>query len=242
MRIGAIVQARMSSRRLPGKVLVPIAGRPLLQYTLERLSRCRSLAQVAVATTRGSDDDAVAGFCIGRDVPCWRGPSENVALRFREAAEALELDAFVRVCADSPLIDTALVDRAVRAFRGRGRGRGRRVDLVTNIHPRTFPPGQSVEVVDSRVFARAVEAMTEPAHREHVTRCFYEQPERYRIHNIESGRDYGQARHVVDTPEDLARIEALIETLERPHWQYGLDDLVSATTLPGRVVDLREVS
>ena len=137
----------------------------------------------------------------------------------------MKLDAFVRVCADSPLIDAALVEQAVAVFRSR------RFDLVTNVHPRTLPPGQSVEVVDTRVLTAAIPMMTRPEHREHVTSYFYDNASRFRIHNIASDREYGDLRLVVDTPEDFSAIQAITRRFDRPQWTYGLDDIVQLTRL-----------
>ena len=119
MRIGAIIGARMSSSRLPGKVLRPVRGRPVLQYLLERVDRADGLDRVAVATSVHASDDPILGFCRGCPVACVRGALDNVAQRLADAAWSLELDAFVRLTADSPLIDSALISRAVAEFRRR---------------------------------------------------------------------------------------------------------------------------
>jgi spore coat polysaccharide biosynthesis protein SpsF len=219
MRIGAIIQARMGSGRLPGKVMASLGGRPLIQYALERAGRCPSLATVAVATSREGMDYPIVDLCRRLGVPCIRGPLEDVAERFRQAAEMLALDAFVRLCADSPLIDPALIERAVGIYLARS------PDVVTNLHPRTFPHGQSVEVVARDVFEAAVPRMRRPEHREHVTRYFYDHADRYRIHNLKSTRDYGSLRLAVDTPEDLERLRELVGQFVRPHWEYRLDEL-----------------
>ncbi|MHC4416726.1 MAG: cytidylyltransferase domain-containing protein [Planctomycetota bacterium] len=220
MRIGAIIQARMSSRRLPGKVLMPVAGRPLLEYLLDRVEMCGEIVGTVVATSVGEHDDPIAAFCREFAVPCTRGPLDNVAQRFASAAAFFQLDAFVRLCADSPLVDTELISRAVREFRAR------EVDLVTNVFPRTFPPGQSVEVVDARVFAAAVAAMDDPDDLEHVTRYFYDHADRYRIWNMPSDHLPRDVSFAVDTRADLERFEAVVAALERPHWSYGLAELI----------------
>ncbi len=212
----------MASTRLPGKVLLPVAGRPVLQFLLERVARSTGLDEAIIATSVERDDDAIASFCRTRRVPCVRGPLENVAARFQMAAESHGLDAFIRLCADSPLLDPALVSRAVGEFRAR------EVDLVTNVFPRTFPPGQSVEVVGTRVFAEAVDTMDRPEHREHVTAFFYDNAARHRIWNIASGRDYGDLSFAVNTMADLEAFAALVATFDRPHTDYSLQDLVAA--------------
>ena len=125
----------MSSRRLPGKVLRPLAGQPTLQYLLERLARCEQVDRVIVATSTESSDDPVAAFCESAGTLVHRGPLEHVAARFGETVERFGLDAFVRVTADSPLLDQRLVDRGVALYRDG------EFDVVTNVFPRArFPP------------------------------------------------------------------------------------------------------
>ena len=219
MRIGAIVQARMSSTRLPDKVLRRVRDRPVLQYLLERLQRCDGLERVSVATSVNPSDEPIEKFCLEFGVSCCRGPMDDVARRCAEAAASHGLDAFVRLCADSPLLDPALVDGAVAQYRSRA------VDLVTNVFPRSFPPGQSVEVIRTSELVRAVHVMTSADDRQHVTRYFYRHADRYRIHNICSDMDYGDLVLAIDTPGDLHRFETLVAGFERPHWEYGLREL-----------------
>lgn len=230
--IGAVVQARMSSARLPGKVLSPIAGKPVLDYVLERLDRSDALDTVAVATSVEASDDAVAKHCERLGVPVHRGPLENVAARFAEAAERFGLDAFVRVTADSPLLDQRLVDRGVALFQAgvRAGGRAKGHDIVTNVFPSTFPSGQSVEVVSSEAMRTALGEMNEPDELEHVTLHFYRHPERYEIENFTSqtdeGGDDGELDMSLDTEEDAALIEAMIARMDKPHWEYTSAQLV----------------
>ncbi len=220
MRIGAIIQARMSSRRLPGKVLADVHGQPLLQYLLERLERCGELEVIVVATSTDPGDDPIQMLCDERDVACFRGSLENVAERFREAAKRHGLDAFARLCADSPLLDPALVDQAVASYRSGG------LDLVTNVIGRSFPPGQSVEVISVQVFAEAVPQMSRADHREHVTSYFYDHDKDFRIKAIRCEHDCGDANFAVDTPADLERVTCLISAMDRPQWTFGLEELV----------------
>lgn len=207
----------MNSERLPGKVLREVCGRPLLAYLVERLAGCRD-APTIVATSTSEHDDAVAAFCAAAGVLCHRGPEDDVASRCAEAAERFGLTAFGRVSGDSPLLDPVLVDRAVTLFRRD------EYDLVTNVRPRTFPPGQSVEVVRVDAFLAALPSL-EAQQREHVTQHLYDAGLGLRIANFAADRDYGDLRLAVDTEEDLERIEALVAAMERPHWEYGLDEI-----------------
>ena len=195
----------MSSRRLPGKVLKNLAGKAMLQWTLERLESSKFLGKVVVATSLDSGDDAVEEFCLSQNIKCYRGPLENVAQRFAEVATLEKAESFVRVNGDSPLIDPEIIDEAVAIFRMTN------ADLVTNTMVRTFPKGQSVEVLKSGHFFELCESMTEPEDQEHVTKVFYKNPGNHRIVSFTSGIDAGHAQMSVDTPDDFAVVERLIQ-------------------------------
>ncbi|UGS38723.1 cytidylyltransferase domain-containing protein [Capillimicrobium parvum] len=214
--IEAVVQARMSSRRLPGKVLRPLHGRPALQYIFERLARCERIDGFALATSVQPEDDAIAGFCAAQGVACFRGPLEDVAQRYLLAADARGLDAFVRITGDSPLIDHALVDHGATLFAEGG------ADVVTNVFPRsTYPSGHSLEVVDVAAFRSAYARMTEPDELEHVTRYFYTHPDDWRIRNFTQPADEGRLDVSLDTEADAELIEAVLARMDRPHWDYS---------------------
>lgn len=226
MSVGAVVQARMGSERLPGKVLMDLAGRPALDYLLERLAHADTLATVIVATSTEEADDAVAEYCERSGVRCHRGPEGDVARRLLEAAQDAGLDGFARVNGDSPLLDQALVDRGVALF-----GQGE-CDLVTNVLPRSFPRGQSVEVIRTVAFANALERLREPGDREHVTAGLYREPGGLVIENFDAGAesvgaDGGDVRLVLDTAEDAQLIERVLRAMERPHWSYGWHEVLA---------------
>lgn len=220
MKMGVIVQSRMGSERLPGKALVRIAGKPLLQYVLERLERCTMLDAVVVATSTASEDDAIVQFCQGWGAKCCRGPLNDVAGRFLGVLEQNDWEAFVRIAGDSPLLDQRLVDRGVKLFCGGN------FDLVTNVWPRSYPCGQSVEVVATKILKQTHERMKKPNDREHVTRFFYQHEREFKISNFKSARNYVGWRLVVDTADDLKKVEALVQRMTKPHWMYTVDELV----------------
>jgi spore coat polysaccharide biosynthesis protein SpsF (cytidylyltransferase family) len=219
MRIAAIVQARMSSRRLPGKVLTEVAGKPLLHYLHERLIHCRDIDGIIVSTSTDPSDDPVALFCMRHDIPFFRGSLNHVAQRFQETVEAFGLDAFVRVNGDSPLLDPHLIDHAVTLFRAG------EADLVTNVFPRTFPPGQSVEVVRGSVFREICPRLDDPQDQEHVTRFFYLHPDDFKIVNFRAAEAYAPMHLAVDTPSDLERFRSMVQHMTKPHHLYTLDEL-----------------
>lgn len=212
-----VVQARMGSQRLPGKVLSPIGDRPMLGLLLDRLARCTAVDGVAVATSDQASEDPVADYVAGRGVPVIRGPLDDVAGRFLVAARELGAQAVVRVSGDSPLMDPAVVDRAVRLFDAD-------CDLVTNVRPRSFPPGQSVEVVRVTALDAAHPRMDADA-REHVTPRLYDPSEGLRIRHFAAERDYGALRLTVDTPEDLEFVRALVQRLGDDASSCDLDEI-----------------
>ncbi|MDQ7834242.1 MAG: NTP transferase domain-containing protein [Humidesulfovibrio sp.] len=213
----AIVQARMSSSRLPGKSLALIQGNPLLAYLFENLKLSASLDAVVLATSSAPSDDPLAALASRHGVQAVRGDLMDVSARFLRAIIAHPCQAFVRICGDSPLLDPRLVDEAITLYRQGG------ADLVTNVLRRTYPKGQSVEVINTQAFRRAEAAMTDPMDREHVTRYFYTRADEYRIRSFESGGKFGAVNFCVDTAEDLERISALIARFvpgaRRPSWR-----------------------
>lgn len=217
--IGAIVQARMSASRLPGKVLHPIAGKPMLLYLLERLQRCDALDAIVVATSTQDSDDAVQLFCNEQHINCVRGPLEDVSGRFAGVLEMFSFEGFVRVNGDSPLLDPYLIERGVELFLSM------EADIATNVRPRTFPRGQSVEVIRSATFLEAYPRMVQEGRTEHITEHFYAHPDEYVIHNFRADPPWKDVRLVVDTPEDLMVVEGMVNRMDQPHWTYHLDDL-----------------
>jgi len=216
----AVVQARMSSTRLPGKVLRPIRGKPMLLYLIEKVVRCPSLDDLIVATSSDESDDVLAASCARWKIPCYRGSLSNVASRFKEILDQRAPYGCLRVNGDSPLLDGALMDRAVGVFLGE------EWDLVTNVQVRTYPKGQSVEVFRADAYRKAFAKMEREEEWEHVTRHFYVHPHSYRIHNIHSGRNYGRIQLSVDTPGDMTLIEGILSRMTRPHWEYRLEDVL----------------
>jgi spore coat polysaccharide biosynthesis protein SpsF len=211
----------MSSHRLPNKVLADLGGRPLLAYTVERLQRCTAISGITIATSDHPEDEPVAALAARLGVRTTRGPLDDVLARFIAAARAATAEAVVRVSGDSPLIDPAVVDRVVARFQDGG------CDLATNVHPRSFPKGQSVEVITRAALERAAAATTDPEDHEHVTRYFYRHTDVFRIRNVAAPRDLSAVQFSVDTEADLTLVRRMVGAMDRPHWTYGLDELLA---------------
>ena len=221
MTAGVIVQARLSSRRLPGKMLHELAGRPLIDCVLSRVSEVVGSGRVVVATSSEASDDRLATFCLDRGADVFRGSLLDVAERMHSAAQWAGLERFVRVSGDSPLIHPALIDRALALAEAAD------ADVATNVFPRSFPKGQSVEVLRTAAVAVARERMVEAEDREHVTTHFYDDPTRWRISTFRNERDLSHLNMCVDTPADQARLSTFIAA-NPSCWAMSAVDLMHA--------------
>jgi spore coat polysaccharide biosynthesis protein SpsF len=204
-----IIQARMGSSRLPGKVLKDVHGMPLLIREIVRVRRAQSLGQVIVATTVDPEDDPIAEFCRRQGVPFYRGDPLDVLDRYYQAAQLFKAEVVVRLTGDCPLIDPREIDRTVRAFFAAG------VDFAANRLPppwkRTTPIGMDTEVVTFDALARAWREAEARYAREHVMPYLYEQEGRFNVLLVDHTPDLGKYRLTVDTPEDLALIREIFD-------------------------------
>jgi spore coat polysaccharide biosynthesis protein SpsF len=203
----AIIQARMSSSRLPGKVLREIAGQPMLVWCVERTRLAHTLDNVVVATTTDPSDDPLAALCAERGYPCYRGSLYDVLDRYYQAARAFQADFIVRITSDCPLIDPDLIDELVSQFTGSDRATGSQYDFAANRLPppwgRTYPIGLDLEICTFQGLETAWKEALGKHQREHVMPFFYENPQRFRILHVNHLQDYGKMRWTVDTAEDL---------------------------------------
>ena len=223
-RVVGMIQARMGSTRLPGKVLAEIAGVPMLVRTLERARRAATVEDWIIATTNDPADDALEALCVERGYRLFRGSVEDVLDRYHAAAVEAGADVIVRVTADCPLLDPALVDLTVRAFLDAIPP----ADLVVNRLPgaRTYPIGLDVEVVSFAALERAWREAVEPHQREHVLPFLYDPPGRFRVIRLDADRDYGSLRWTVDTPEDLEFVRQVYARLEG-NGEFGWRDVLA---------------
>jgi spore coat polysaccharide biosynthesis protein SpsF len=206
LKVVAFVQARMSSRRLPGKVLAPIEGKPMLARVLSRTCRARSLTETWVLTSEDASDEPIRDFCEELGIPCFRGSLDDVLDRFIQAASIADPEIIVRLTADCPLVDPEVIDRTVDAL-----VRDSTVVYAATRMPgrRTFPVGIDIEVFRREALERSANIALEDYQREHVTPWFYDGSQTDPIVHVQSERDLGRHRWAVDTPEDLAFIRAL---------------------------------
>lgn len=207
----AILQARMQASRLPGKVLMPALGRPLLSYNIERIARARRVDRVVVATTDEPEDDPIAQMCAAEGVPVFRGSELDVLDRICRCAQTFGMPVFAKLTADNPLIDPAVIDEVVEVFLGRPEA----YDYVSNNHPPTWQDGQEVEVIRLAALETAWREADKPFQREHVTPFLWDQPARFRLVNVARADDtwYHAYRWTLDYPEDYEFMRRVLEEL-----------------------------
>jgi spore coat polysaccharide biosynthesis protein SpsF (cytidylyltransferase family) len=204
--VRVFIQARMSSQRFPGKVLAPFNGKPLIAQVIGRLTQAIPADAVVVATSVEPTDDPLAAYVRELGIAVFRGPLDNVFRRFQLCVEAYPCTWFFRICADSPLLQGALLPMVLEYSQRSD------LDLVTNVFPRTFPKGQSVEMLRSETFAAIQADLLSAEEQEHVTKYYYNNPDRFRILNLDSGDPkLGQMSYVVDTIEDIQRLEGVAQ-------------------------------
>jgi len=220
MKTLAILQARVSSSRLPGKVFLPILGAPMLFRQIERLNRCSGLDKLIVATSVDPSDDLLAGECKNREVECFRGSLDDVLDRFIQAAKPLDPQAVVRLTGDCPLADPVLIDEVIKYFYEGN------YDYVSNCDPPTFPDGLDVEVMRFSVLEAAHREAGLPSHREHVTPFVRSHPERFRLGNFASDIDRSNLRWTVDEPEDFEFVRSVYEMLYPNKPDFKTDDIL----------------
>jgi spore coat polysaccharide biosynthesis protein SpsF len=215
MKIVAIIQARMGSTRLPGKVLADIQGHPMLWHVVQRTRRASALDQIVVATTTQQADDPVADFCREHGWNCFRGSEKDVLDRYYRAAGEYHAHAIVRVTSDCPLIDPEIIDKTVRSFLEES------PDYVSNSAVSSFPRGLDVEVVSLDALGAAWREAAADYQRAHVTPYLYENPGRFKILSVAADEDYSAHRWTVDTPEDLEFVRAVYSRVERRDFSFA---------------------
>ncbi|HWQ83773.1 MAG TPA: glycosyltransferase family protein [Anaerolineales bacterium] len=242
----AIIQARMGSSRLPGKVLLDIAGRPMLGWVIERTRRASLVDEVVLATTTDPSDDPVADYCQSNGYAYTRGSLGDVLDRYYQAAQAHQAEVIARVTADCPLIDPTLIDDVIGVFLGAPPRIASRLEIREAENPesrlapypfdfaanrlpppfrRSYPVGLDVEVCSFTALERAWLEARQGFEREHVMPYFYSQPGRFRFVQLQHAQDFGSLRWTVDTAQDLTLIQEIFNRLPDPLTCSWLDVL-----------------
>lgn len=212
-----IVQARMGSKRFPGKSLFKFLERPSLLHQIDSLRRAVSLEQIIVATSTAKEDEVIAKLCENEKVKCFRGSQENVASRYFDICREYRPEYFIRASGDSPLIDHRIVTMAIEAFKGG-------TDMVTTVGG-GFPSGMNIEAVRSTFYMAEYDKFYRRGHFEHVTQYFYEQPGKFSMTGLRA--DVAEPNHYkfsFDTKEDSERITRIFATMDKPHYEYTMQE------------------
>lgn len=212
MKIDAVIQARMGSTRLPGKVLMPLGDASVLAQVVRRTRRSRWLREVLIATTTLPEDEAIVAECGRLGVPVLRGPVDDVLARYAAAARRLDGDAVVRITSDCPLIDAGVIDDMLAHYEALVAARTP-CDYLGNTLERSFPRGLDTEVVRSGALLRAHDEAREPFEREHVTPYLYQHPERFALHGWRAELDASEQRWTLDTPQDYRLLSTVYAAL-----------------------------
>lgn len=222
MKTIAIIQARMGSTRLPGKILKPVLGQPMLARQIERVKRAQTLDQIIVATTTDSLDAPIYRLANQLDIPSYRGSTNNVLDRFYQAALRFNADIIVRLTGDCPVIDPAVIDTTVTTFHRS------HSDYVSNVHRRSFPRGMDVEVFNFKTLELAWRQAKSNYDCEHVTAYIYAKPQRFKLKTILAPPSLGrpELRLTVDEPADLKLIRQIYQRLYPRKPNFNLQDII----------------
>jgi spore coat polysaccharide biosynthesis protein SpsF len=230
-KVVAIVQARMGSTRLSGKVLMDIGGQTTLARVVARLSRAERISQIVIATTTSPLDDAIVTEAERNGIAVFRGSEQDVLSRYLHAAEQFRADAIVRITSDCPLIDPEVVDRVI------AEELSAEVDFASNCIHRTYPRGLDTEAFTLDALRRADDISDRPHQREHVTSIFYERPDLFRVRSVTEGQDYTCYRWTLDTSEDLQLIRATYSHFDNRD-DFGWEDVIYLMEQHPELVDI----
>jgi spore coat polysaccharide biosynthesis protein SpsF (cytidylyltransferase family) len=216
----AIIQARMASTRLPGKILAELAGKPLLYHVVSRVKQAKTINKVIVATTDKANDDETGKCCKKIKVDCFRGSEDDVLDRFYQAAKYFSANVVVRLTADCPLLDSSIIDQVVNVFQ-----KGN-YDYVSNVIEPTYPDGLDTEVFSFETLERAWKEATLKSEREHVTPFIRKSSNLFRLANVKNDVDLSAMRWTVDKPADLEFVRRVYASFGS-YTLFGMADIVA---------------
>jgi len=235
VKVVAIVQARMGSTRLPGKVMMDICGKSVLLHIIDRLKACELLDDIVIATTVSNRDDVIFDAVSNYDeiIGLFRGSEENVLERYYLAAKKFNADIVVRVTSDDPLIDPSVIDGVIREFLSNN------CDYVSNSLNKTFPLGLDAEVFSFKALETAWNEAKKDYEREHVTPYIIENPDKFKLLNVANDIDLSNLRWTLDTKDDFEFIDAIYERIHSKKQLFFMDDVLE---LLGREPELININ
>lgn len=236
MKIGAIIQARMGSTRLPGKVMKKIKGKTVLSHVVERVRQSKMIDEIIIATTTLDRDDIIENEAIKCGAKVFRGSEEDVLDRYYHAAKENNLDVVIRITSDCPLIDPFLIDNTINIYLQS------KYQIVTNAGPglseRTFPRGLDVEVFSFNILEEAFNNAKEIYQREHVTPYIYENNRK--IYYYQNDVDYSKFRWTLDTEEDFELISSVYKELYRGNHDFYMEEILELFKRKPKIFDINK--
>lgn len=199
-----IVQARSNSKRFKNKVLLPIYGKPLISHVVQKIGKSKKKIEIVVSTSREKSDDRLVDYLKSNNINFFRGSLNNVALRLYNTARKYRSNHFVRISGDSPLFDFRILDKAIMLKK-----KYKNLDLITNVFPRTFPKGQSIEIIKTSIIKKNIKKFNNH-NKEHVTSYFYDNFKNFKIKNFVNKYKYNSLKLSIDTTIDLNTIKKKI--------------------------------
>ncbi len=237
MKIVTVIQARMSSTRLPGKVMLPILSKPLLIRMIERVTAATLVEDIVIATSTNTDDDAIDKLCEQEKIKCFRGHLTDLLDRHYQVGKKFGAEAVVKIPSDCPLIDPKVIDKVLQHYISNAD----KFDYVSNLHPATYPDGNDVEVVSFSALARAWKEAAKDFEREHTTPYIWENPDKFRIANVvwETGLNYSTThRWTIDFDEDYQFIKNIFEELYPCNPTFSLNEILDLVERNPQLADI----
>jgi spore coat polysaccharide biosynthesis protein SpsF len=229
LNIVTVIQSRMDSTRLPGKVMMPLAGKPLLYRMYERVAASELIGKIIIAATEEEKDIPIIQLCKENKIDYYRGHSTDLLDRHYQAAKFFDADVVVKIPSDCPLIDPNIIDKVIKYYIDNHHN----YDFVSNLHPPSYPDGNDVEIMTMQTLEDAWKNAKLPLEREHTTPYFWENPEKFRIGNIvwETGLDFSMThRFTIDYQEDYDFIKTVYDELYSESKIFVLDDIINLLT------------
>ncbi len=233
-KIAAIIQARMTSTRLPGKVLMDIEGKSMLWHVVNRLKFSKKLDDIILAISNTKESDVLEEFAKKNNIKYFRGSEQNVLLRYYETAKKFKCDVIMRITADCPLIDPKIVDLVIEKHLNSG------ADYTSNILQRTFPRGLDAEIFNLDTLKKSHNEAKENYQREHVTPYIYEHPRLFKINHIKNEKDLSHMRWTVDEKEDLDFVRQIYKRLFKKGKIFSMEEIVALLKKEPRLLEINK--
>jgi len=232
--IAAIIQARMGSSRLSGKIMLEACNKPLLKHMIERIQFTETVDEIVVATSTNKHDDIIEDFCKENKILCFRGSENDVLSRYKMAADMVHADIIVRLTSDTPLLDHIILDKVVQVYTKN------KYDYVSNCLPlpRTYPDGMNVEVFSKKILDEMYYNAKKPSEREHVSLYVVMQPKKYKMYRVDYLNDVSHYRFNLDYELDYKLIKEIFENLYYENQHFTMEDIIKFLETNSSIFDI----